>query len=255
MKLKTILIGSMLLAAAGIFAAENNPLNGIVKLEVRTSNPNHLVLMEENTLLDAERTKVKDLKRENAEVRTLLSLKRKGAFRPVFAKVLNRNPMTWQEQFTIDKGSRDGIKPGNLVVTPIYSVTKDTPLIAVIGKVKSVTSHTSLVSTVMSRDFCLSVSLPDSKVSGLLIGTRNSFGMPATLKFLPLDTVLAAGQTVYTNAFSGNSPPGLPVGIVAAESKSVQNSRRNQCYLETAVRPFESPAKVRFAAVFVKEKK
>ena len=163
MKLKTILIGSMLLAAAGIFAAENNPLNAVVKLEVRTSNPNHLVLMEENTLLDAERTKVKDLKRENAEVRTLLSLKRKGAFRPVFAKVLNRNPMTWQEQFTIDKGSRDGIKPGNLVVTPIYSVTKDTPLIAVIGKVKSVTSHTSLVSTVMSRDFRLSVSLPDSQ--------------------------------------------------------------------------------------------
>ena len=80
MKLKTILIGSMLLATAGIYAAENNPLNGIVKLEVRTSNPNHLVLMEENTLLDAERTKVKDLKRENAEVRTLLSLKRKGGF-------------------------------------------------------------------------------------------------------------------------------------------------------------------------------
>lgn len=42
MKLKKILIGSMLLAAAGIFAAENNPLNGIVKLEVRTSTPNYL---------------------------------------------------------------------------------------------------------------------------------------------------------------------------------------------------------------------
>ena len=42
MKLKTVLIGSVLLMAAGIFAAENNPLNGIVKLEVRTSTPNCL---------------------------------------------------------------------------------------------------------------------------------------------------------------------------------------------------------------------
>ena len=42
MKLKTILMGSVLLMAAGIFAAENNPLNGIVKVEVRTSTPNYL---------------------------------------------------------------------------------------------------------------------------------------------------------------------------------------------------------------------
>ena len=42
MKLKTILMGSVLLMAAGIFAAENNPLNGIVKVEVRASTPNYL---------------------------------------------------------------------------------------------------------------------------------------------------------------------------------------------------------------------
>ena len=42
MKLKTFLTGSVLLTAAGIFAAENNPLNAVVKLEVRTSNPNYI---------------------------------------------------------------------------------------------------------------------------------------------------------------------------------------------------------------------
>ena len=235
---------------------ETTVADQILLMQSKTKLANALQkLMNENAILSAEQAVVADLKKENAELRALMSLGRKDTFRPVFAEVLTRDPMTWQEQFTLDKGSRDGIEPGNLVVTPVYSNLPNKPRIAVIGKVKSVTGHTALVSTVMSRDFCLSVSLPDSKVSGLLIGTRNSFGMPATLKFLPLDTVLAAGQTVYTNAFSGNSPPGLPVGIVAAESKSVQNSRRNQCYLETAVRPFESPAEVRFAAVFVKEKK
>ena len=42
MNSKLAMIGSALLMAAGVFAAENNPLNGIVKLEVRTSSPNCL---------------------------------------------------------------------------------------------------------------------------------------------------------------------------------------------------------------------
>ena len=42
MRSKLAMIGISLLTAAGIFAAENNPLNGIVKLEVRTSSPNCL---------------------------------------------------------------------------------------------------------------------------------------------------------------------------------------------------------------------
>ena len=204
-------------------------------------------MLHDNVVLSTERSIISDLKKE-------LNRKTNG-FRPVFAEVIQRDPMTWQEEFTIDQGARAGIRPGNLVVTPVYSSLSNMPRIAAIGKVKSVTGHTALVSTVMSRDFHLSVSLPDSKTSGILEGTRNSSGMQATLKFLPLHTVPAAGQTVYTNAFSGSSPPGLPVGIVAAESRSVQDSHRNQLYLETAVRPFESPAEVRFAAVFVKEKK
>ncbi len=235
---------------------ENTIADQILLMQSKTKLVNALQkLMNENAILSAEQTVVADLKKENAELRALMMLGRKGTFRPVFAEVLTRDPMTWQEQFTLDKGSRDGIEPGNLVVTPVYSELPKRPRIAVIGRVKSVTGHTALVATILSRDFRLSVSLPDSKASGILEGTRISSGMQAILKFLPLDTVPAAGQTVYTNAFSGNSPPGLPVGIVAAESRSIQDSRRNQLYLETVVRPLESPAEVRFTAVFVKEKK
>ena len=38
-------------------------------------------------------------------------------------------------------------------------------------------------------------------------------------------------------------------------TSDMQMSNRNLLYLETVVRPLESPAEVRFAAVFVKEKK
>ena len=236
---------------------ENAAADQVLMMQSKTKLAHALKkLMEENTLLHAERTMITDLKRENAELRTLLSLKEKGSFRPVFAEVLTRDPMTWQEQFTIDKGSRDGIEPGNLVVTPVYSVRKDTPPIAVIGKVKSVTGHTALVSTILSRGFQLSVSLPDSKSTGILEGARDLSEMQAVLNFLSLkNTVLSAGQLVYTNAFSGNSPPGLVVGRIVSSVNAVKESKRNRLYPRTVVRPFESPAEVRFIAVFVKEKK
>jgi rod shape-determining protein MreC len=235
---------------------ENTTADQLLLLQSKTKLASALQkLMKENAFLSAEHTVVADLKKENAELRALMSLGRKGTFRPVFAEVLTRDPMTWQEQFTLDKGSRDGIEPGNLVVTPVYSKLPNLPRIAVIGKVKSVTNHTALVVTILSRDFRLSVSLPDSKSSGILEGARSVSEMQAVLKFLPLNSVPASGQIVYTNAFSGNSPPGLPVGIVADMENPGKRSKANQLYLETGVQPFESPAEVRFAAVFVKEKK
>lgn len=212
-------------------------------------------LMRENAMLSAERAVVSDLKKENAELRSLLKLGAKGTFRPVFAEVLARKPMTWQERFTIDKGERDGLEPGNLVTTSVFSENGRAPSIAVIGRIKSVTGHMAEVSTILSQDFRISVSIPATQSTGILEGARHISEMRATLKFLPLEAVPSPGQLVCTNAFSGNSPPGLPVGRIVSGGSPVQDSRRNLLYHETSVRPFESPAEVRFVAVFVKDKR
>ena len=212
-------------------------------------------LMKENAVLAAERTVVSDLKKENAELRSLLKLGRKGSFHPVFAEVLSRSPMTWQEEFTIDKGQKDGIEPGNPVVVSIFSAGENTPAAAVIGKIKSVSAHSAQVSTVLSQDFRLSVSLPETKSAGILEGARNISEPYAILKFLPQNAAPAAGQLVCTNSFSGNRPPGLPIGRILHAEATSGKTARNQLYLEANVRPFESPAEVRFVAVFVKERK
>ena len=62
-------------------------------------------MMTENAALSAERAIVTDLKKENAELRALLGLGRKGTFRPVFAEVIARDPMTWQEEFREERES------------------------------------------------------------------------------------------------------------------------------------------------------
>ena len=235
---------------------ENAVADEILLLKSKTELARALKkLMEENSILSAEHSIMADLKKENAELRALMSLTPGETFRPVFSEVLARNPMNWQEEFTLDKGSRDGIEPGNLVVTPVYPAVEGKLQLAVIGKVKSVTGHTALVSTILSRDFRLSVSLPGSGSSGILEGSGNISEMQAALKFLPLNTVPTAGQMVFTNAFSGRAPSGLPVGRIVSGRTSVQDPHRNRLYLETAVSPLGSPAEVRFAAVFVKDRK
>lgn len=211
-------------------------------------------LMTENAILASERAVVADLKRENAQLRSLMKLGKKGNFKPVFAEVLSRNPVTWQEQFVVDKGSLHGIEIGNPVVTSTLLRGKGMG-VAVIGKVTSVTKKTSLVTTILSQDFKMAVSLPESNISGILEGAQKISDMQSILKYLPLADPPVTGQVVYTNIFSGKSPPGLPVGTIApkrGERSSV--SGNDPLYITRKVTPFQSPAEVRFVAIFVKEK-
>ncbi|MBO7328454.1 MAG: rod shape-determining protein MreC [Lentisphaeria bacterium] len=235
---------------------ENSIADKVLLMQKKTTLVKALrILQNDNTILAAERTVVNDLKKENAELRALLGLGRKGTFSPIFAEVLSRDSMTWQEQFIIDKGSRHGIEPGNPVVVTTHIGNNAFPAVAVIGKVKSVSGHTAVVSTILSQDFKMSVSLPGSNSSGILEGARKITDMRAILRFLPLQSTPASGQIVYTNSFSGNSPPGLPVGTITDYTRPSAVSRNDQIYIETLIRPFESPAEVRFVAVFVKDRK
>ena len=211
-------------------------------------------LMTENSILASERAIVADLKRENAQLRSLMKLGKKGTFKPVFAEVLSRDPVTWQEQFVVDKGSDHGIEVGNPVVTSTLLRGKGMG-VAVIGKVTSVTGKTALVTTVLSQDFKMAVSLPESNISGILEGAQKISDMQSVLKYLPLSDPPVTGQTVYTNIFSGKSPPGLPVGTIAPlRTKVSGNSGGGPLYITRQVTPFQSPAEVRFVAIFVKDR-
>lgn len=79
-------------------------------------------LQKENFELTSGHAIVQDLQKENEELRRTLRLRRKHIFTPVFAEVLTRDPMTWNEQFVIDRGSDAGISEGDPVV--VSSVIK-----------------------------------------------------------------------------------------------------------------------------------
>ena len=211
-------------------------------------------LQKENFELTSGHAIVQDLQKENEELRRTLRLRRKHIFTPVFAEVLTRDPMTWNEQFVIDRGSDAGISEGDPVVVSSVIKNMSVPTAVLIGRIKSVSRHTAVVSTVLSQDFKLSVTLSNSRASGILEGESNAGTEFSRMRYIPVKTVLKDGELALTNSFSGNNPPGIPVGEVVAWDSEHVGREQDHVYLEARIRPFVQPDSVRFVAVYVKEK-
>ncbi len=210
-------------------------------------------LQKENFELTSGHAIVQDLRKENEELRRTLRLRRKTFFAPVFAEILTRDPMTWNEQFVIDRGSDAGISEGDPVVVSTVIRNMSAPTAVLIGRVKSVSRHTAVVSTVLSQDFKISVTLSRSRASGILEGEGNA-GKFSRMRYIPIKTILRNGELALTNSFSGNNPPGIPVGEVVAWDSEHVGREQDHVYLEARIRPFVTPDSVRFVAVYVKEK-
>ena len=78
-------------------------------------------LMAATRRLPAEGAEAKEFEEENLQLRRLLKLDPPAAWRYVAAEVILRDPVLWNEHFTIDRGSRDGLTKGSAVI----SVTPD----------------------------------------------------------------------------------------------------------------------------------
>ena len=162
--------------------------------------------------------------------------------------------MTWNEQFVIDRGSDDGISEGDPVVSSAVIRNMSVPTAILVGRIKSVSKHTAVVSTLLSPDFKLSVTLAKSRASGILEGAGNAEMEFSILRYIPVKTHLAEGDIAFTNAYSGNNPPGIPVGEIVPWAKGQIGKEQDHIYLEACIRPFVRPDSIRFVAVYIREK-
>ncbi len=211
-------------------------------------------LQKENFELASGRAILQDLRAENEMLRQTLRLRRKRNFIPVFAEVLTRDPMSWNEQFVIDRGSDSGISEGDPVVTSAVIRNMSVPTAVLIGRIKSVSRHSAVVSTLLSRDCRLGVTLAQSRASGILEGAEDPGTGAAVLRYLPVKTHTTEGEVAFTNSYSGNNPPGIPVGEVVPWAQGGAGREHDHVYLEACVRPFVRPDAVRFVAVYIREK-
>jgi rod shape-determining protein MreC len=152
-------------------------------------------------------TEVVELRRQNQDLRAYYGLPPRKGWRVLLGEVIARDPVTWNRGFRIDRGSNDGVLPGCVVMADAY----------VIGRVEEVQPGSSTVLSLAARGCRLSVVLEGSKNTGILEGGGVGRWLQApecVVDFLPRETVVSAGELVWTSGLGGSVPAGLVVGRV-----------------------------------------
>ncbi len=116
------------------------------------------------------------------------------------ATIINYSPVGLYQAITIDKGSRDGLKTNQVVVSSGH----------VIGKIKQVSGSTSEVWLLANRNLLTPVLLTGSQTTGILQGDIG--GLVVTN--IPIDAPVVVGEAVVTSALNNLYPAGIAVGVV-----------------------------------------
>jgi len=206
---------------------ENLTMKQTLLLQSKSSLVKELLQLQKvNEKISAEINILQDIKKENIDLKELLAFKSKPGFKCVFAEIYLRDPTLWNESFSINKGSADGIKPGCVVLCRIPKEKAEEYVFAVAGRVAAVSKNESQIATLISRNCRISVILKNSRGAGILEGGTYGNGKPSVkVTKLPILKTYKSGETVLTSGLSRDTtPPLLYVGNVSSK-KNIPNIR------------------------------
>lgn len=168
---------------------------------IKNLTEKNITLKEENNKLLSRIAVWSELENENEFLRLILNLPLKNAHELVDAKVFNLQFTPEGHTLLLDRGSRDGIQPGDIVISSSM---------VLIGRVAGTDENVSRVELITNPDFKITVRLSGSDIIGIARGVMND---GVLLDFISQDDDVNPGYTAVTN---GNDlfPPGLIIGRV-----------------------------------------
>jgi rod shape-determining protein MreC len=144
---------------------------------------------------------LQELKNQNQQLKQLGSYSALVPTKGVLAPIVLRSADNWWQQVTIGRGSADGIAIDHIVVG----------IGGVVGRVVSVSPHTSRILLVSDPSSRMGVLISRTRNMGILQGTRAD---RAVLQFFDKRLTVKKGDVVVTSAVSQLFPTGLVVGRV-----------------------------------------
>ena len=124
-------------------------------------------------------------------------------FEYVSAKVVNNHVDMVKNFITINKGRADGIEPGMAVISPL----------GVVGKVKLVSNHYGVVTSILHVDVMVSAVLKRTENFGTVQWDGKN---PDQVEFnyIPPHVHPSEGDTVVTSGYNAVFPEGVMVGVI-----------------------------------------
>tara|TARA_B100001250_G_C19807958_1_gene794306 strand:- start:2586 stop:3401 length:816 start_codon:yes stop_codon:yes gene_type:complete len=186
--------------------------NKIIKFSTKYTSPIYNYINSFSDYLKLKETN-DHLIQENAKLHTLLqnnehfidsSLLQNENFNYIAAKVINNSVKKRNNFFTLNKGSKNGIRHG-------MGVIKNK---GVIGVVHSVSENYALAISLLHSKSATGIFLKKNMHTGIL--TWEGFDYrTATISDLPIHIPLNIGDTIITNSYSNIYPEGINIGTVA----------------------------------------
>ncbi len=203
------------------------------------------------TELEARCKYLQNFKDENKDLRQLLNIRAIPDFKYIIAEVIYRDPAKWYGQFTIAKGTDDGVENGSIVLGNVKTRDKERGQFGVIGRIGAVSKHTAVVYTILSNECQLSVKVPSSGATGILHGgERHGQKTWANIFFLPKDLEYKEESIVITSGLTPLAPKGLRIGKLI---NNINGLNEDTLFAKAAVEPAVDLAHLDFILVLGKD--
>ena len=152
------------------------------------------------------------LRKDNTRLRQILSLQESSNDEHISAAVISRKTGSWWRQIILNKGSKDGVEIGDIVIGPG----------GLLGRVKNTSLFTSSVTLITSPESKLGVWVDRIQINGLLVGLGDDY---PSLILYSKNTDIKVGDFVSSSPASTLLPPNIPIGIVQSIDETLQSKK------------------------------
>lgn len=147
-----------------------------------------------------------EIELENQRLKYLLEFREKLPASIISARLIGKDATSWFQSILLDKGSRDGVKINQPVVTHK----------GLVGKVVRTTNSTALIELITDKNSSVAAMIQKNRAEGILCGQSSPV---CTLEYLDRDVDVETGDAVITSGTGGIFPKGLVLGVVSKVEK------------------------------------
>jgi len=189
-------------------------------IDLRNTRQQNRDLQEQIARLRLEQAALSEDAIQGHRLQALLDFQQHYVASTVAAQVVGTSGNDLSKVLYIDKGSKDGLKPDQAVITPD----------GIIGKLRDVFPHTSQVLLINDQTSGAGVLLASTRLRAILRGSPTG---QIVINNLTPDSRIKVGEQVLSSGGDQVYPRGLPVGTI----ESIKSDPDHQPYTLIQLRP------------------
>lgn len=168
---------------------------------------NDAELQKKNSDLEKKLADYTSLSNENQRLREMVNFRNENSeYNFVGCDIVSKSAGSYLDEFTINKGSKDGIEKQMIVITGE----------GLVGQIISVSNNWAVVQSLANENLAVGAIVESTREnSGIVKGFRNSENKQLLkLYYLPIDSKIKEGDNIFTSNIGGLYPKGIRIGKV-----------------------------------------